>query len=227
MTSAGHAFTLLSHMPGDTLERVLASANRTRIERAARSLGRTLAQLSSIRFDQSGDLTATEDGTLVVEPWPFSDFFQWALFESPAGPRLGPLRDRLWSFLLTTPSRYPDLWHQHLVHADFNPTNLLIAETGDLSAVLDWEFSHVGCIWSDLGNLLRHRPSNPLPDYFTPLLLEGLNDAGITLPSHWRALSLITDLTSACEFLSSPNDRPETHAQALRQIQDTLASLDP
>jgi aminoglycoside phosphotransferase (APT) family kinase protein len=225
-TSSGHAFTLLSHVPGDTLEQVLLSANRPRIEHAARSLGRTVAQLSNIRFEQSGDLTTTESGTLVVEPWPFSDFFQWALFESPAGPRLGSLRDRLRSFLETTASRYPDPWHQHLVHADFNPTNLLIAETGDLTAVLDWEFAHAGSIWFDLGNLLRHRPSQPLPDYFIPPLLEGLTDAGVTLPSHWRALSLITDLSSACEFLSSPHDRPEAHAQAKNQIRETLAQLE-
>ncbi|MBS45748.1 MAG: translation initiation factor IF-2 [Nocardioides sp.] len=43
-----------------------------------------------------------------------------------------------------------------LVHSDLNPKNVLVdPDTLAVSAVLDWEFAHVGSPYTDLGNLLR------------------------------------------------------------------------
>ena len=43
-----------------------------------------------------------------------------------------------------------------LVHADFNPKNLLVdPATGGVTGVLDWEFAYAGAPLGDLGNLLR------------------------------------------------------------------------
>ncbi|MEX0428785.1 phosphotransferase family protein [Nocardioides sp. DS6] len=43
-----------------------------------------------------------------------------------------------------------------LVHSDLNPKNVLLdPDTLAVSAVLDWEFSHAGSPFSDLGNLVR------------------------------------------------------------------------
>jgi len=43
-----------------------------------------------------------------------------------------------------------------LVHSDLNPKNVLVdPDTLGITAVLDWEFSHSGSPFTDLGNLLR------------------------------------------------------------------------
>src|SRR4029453_13655502 len=43
-----------------------------------------------------------------------------------------------------------------LVHADFNPKNLLVdPATGGVTGVLDWEYAYAGAPLADLGNLLR------------------------------------------------------------------------
>ncbi len=43
-----------------------------------------------------------------------------------------------------------------LVHSDLNPKNVLLdPDTLQVTAVLDWEFSHAGNPFTDLGNLVR------------------------------------------------------------------------
>ncbi len=42
------------------------------------------------------------------------------------------------------------------MHSDFNPKNLILdPDTLHVRALLDWEFSHAGNPYTDLGNLLR------------------------------------------------------------------------
>ena len=224
-STLGHAFSLLEFVAGDTLEAVMIAGASERLETAACNLGHALAQLVTCQFERMGDLAADAgDGSLVVRAWPFGDFEQQALFESPAAARLGPLRDEVWAFLERARQRYAHHLPPHLVHGDFNPSNLLIAEDGEVSAILDWEFAHAGNVWADIGNLLRYR-GVPLPGSFTLRLLEGLTDGGFKPAKDWHALSLLADLSSALEFLGSTNDKPQTHARALSQIRGTLAAL--
>lgn len=220
----GHAFSLLEFMPGDSLEAVMAAGSSERLDSALCNLGHALAQLTTCRFDASGDLVAAPHGLLAVRPWPFDDFERWALFDSPAGVRLGPLRDELWDFLERTHHRYPQNLPPHLVHGDFNPSNILVAPDGEISAILDWEFAHSGSVWSDIGNLLRYR-GVALPNSANAQLLEGLRDGGFTPPKDWYTRSLLADLSSALEFLSSQDEKPQTHARSISQIRGTLTAL--
>jgi len=223
--SVAHAHSLLEFVAGDTLESVMLAGPSERLETAACNLGHALAQLLSCQFDRLGDLTAdARDGSLVVRAWPFDDFEQQVLFESPAAARLGPLRDEVWALLTRGRRRYQHAVRPHLVHGDFNPSNLLVAEDGEISAILDWEFAHSGHVWADIGNLLRYR-GVPLPSSFTARLLEGMTDGGFKPSKDWHALSLLADLSSALEFLSSADDKPQTHGRALSQVRGTLAAL--
>jgi hypothetical protein len=76
---------------------------------------------------------------------------------------------------------------------------------------------------SDVGNLLRSRPDCSLPPEFADALRDGIEQEGASLPPDWRARAEYLDLTSACEFLSSEEERPRVHAQARSQIEGTLA----
>jgi aminoglycoside phosphotransferase (APT) family kinase protein len=222
--SVGHAFSLLEFVPGDSLEAVMTGGSSERLASALCNLGHALAQLTTCRFDLSGDLVAGANGLLAVRTWPFDDFERWALFDSPAGERLGPLRDQLWDFLERAHHRYPQSLPPHLVHGDFNPSNILVAPDGEISAILDWEFAHSGSVWADVGNLLRYR-GIALPNSVKLQLLEGLRDGGFSPPKDWYTRSLLADLASALEFLSSAEDKPQTHARAISQIRGTLTAL--
>jgi len=212
----------LEFVPGPTLEELARRGEPVPLLNAARSLGRVLGELTRFAFDQFGDLQADSSGTLVTVPWSFGDFYRWCLFESPAGARLGPLRDRLWRSIERQRGTFGDPFSIHLTHGDFNPSNLLFSEDGRIAAVLDWEFAHAGKLWQDLGNLLRGRPEFDLPGDFELALSDGFAEGGSSLPGDWRAHAEFEDLSSACEFLSSGEEKPETHARALRQISDWL-----
>lgn len=221
------AYSLLEFMQGERLDALVLRGGAANTARAGRAVGLVLSALVGVRFDAPGDLRSDGGGDLAVTPWPFSNYFEYCLFGTPAGMRLGPLRDALWAFLNEAGRDFSDSLPTHLVHGDLNPGNVLLHEDGTLSAVLDWEFAHAGKLWSDLGNLLRQRADCPLPPEFALSVVEGIQEGGVQLPSNWRKLSLFTDLTSACEFLSSPEDRPVIHANAIAQIRATLAELSP
>ena len=86
---------------------------------------------------------------------------------------------------------------RNLVHGDFRPDNILVS--GDtITGIIDWEFAHSGCSYMDIGNLLRHVSSKWEHD-----LSIGLMEAGFELPADWRYRSLLMDLTSHLEFLTS------------------------
>ena len=221
---AGHPYTLTEHASGQTLQ-YFATAGRVPPS-AARNIGRVLAHIRRHEFDASGDLQG-DDGKLRVVDWGFGDnalegFVRRCLFESPAGERLGAAsRDRLWQVMeprLTAPTA-----PARLTHGDFNPSNLLIDAAGEVTGVLDWEFAHAGDPIADVANLLRPRADYSLPDGFAEGLVSGLADEGVTLPVDWREQAAFTDLGSALEFLSSPEDKPRTHAAAIRQIERYLA----
>jgi aminoglycoside phosphotransferase (APT) family kinase protein len=218
----GHPFSVLDFVPGVSLEALAARGERAPLLHAARALGTILAELTSFRFDQFADLRADSTGHLQTVAWPFGDFYRFCLFESPAAVRLGPLRDRLWALLERQQGRFSDPLPFHLTHGDFNPSNLLVRDDGQVAAVLDWEFAHAGKVWQDLGNLLRERPELTLPSGFEAALADGFSERGVQLPPDWRAHAEFDDLSNACDFLSSVEEKPETHTRALRQISHLL-----
>jgi aminoglycoside phosphotransferase (APT) family kinase protein len=218
----GYPFSVLDFVPGVTLEDFAAQADSAALLGAARALGRVLAELTTFRFEQFGDLQTNASGALAVVPWSFTDFYRTCLFDSPAAARLGSLRDRVWALVEREQGRFSDPLPIHLTHGDFSPSNLLIGEDGRIASVLDWEFSHAGKLWLDLGNLFRDRPEFPIPPGFDAALADGFAEGGQALPSDWRAHAEFDDLSSALEFLSSAADRPETHARALRQVNHLL-----
>ena len=84
-----------------------------------------------------------------------------------------------------------------LCHGDYNPTNILIRD-GAVSAILDWEFSHSGSQYMDIGNLLRN--TNPA---WHDQIRAGLEDGGAALPNDWKEQAEFIDLSSLLEFLTT------------------------
>ncbi|MBL4844170.1 MAG: phosphotransferase [Planctomycetes bacterium] len=223
---------LLEHLPGLTLEDALledhldASAARSLGE----SLGRALAAIHARRFPSGGDLVAGADG-LEVSAWSFpgevtgvGSYVSYCLDQTPAGERLGALKERVRTYFSAGLERWPDEG-ACLVHGDFKPCNLFVDEVAgswELSGVLDWEFAHAGSAYSDYGNLFRRRTPS-LPAGFEEAFLVGLAASGVVPPSDWALRRAHLDLTSALEFLSSEADHPQRHAASLAQVEATLA----
>lgn len=159
---------------------------------------RAIARLSQIRLDTMGWITESGD----IQPLDFGDdYFGLQLAKVEVRGWLGEDRISMLSRILAhEKSRFDEISAQtSLVHGDFNPSNVLVHE-GELSAVLDWEWSHAGTPYMDIGNLLRNIDSE-----HHEAIRQGLVDGGFDLPDDWKERAALIDLSSHLEFLSSPH----------------------
>jgi len=103
-----------------------------------------------------------------------------------------------------------------LVHADFDPANLLVAKienSWQITGILDWEFSFAGSILCDVANMLRY--AHHMPAIYEEEFLHGLNDSGIKLPKHWRVSIDLLNLLSLLDCLTKVDPK-----QRLNQCAD-------
>lgn len=91
----------------------------------------------------------------------------------------------------------PDTEEPRLVHGDVNPTNILVHK-GAVTGILDWEFSHAGSPYMDIGNLLRH-----MDPMYHGEIEAGLVEGGLNVPPDWRRKAELRDLNSHLEFLTT------------------------
>ncbi|WP_161952716.1 phosphotransferase family protein [Actinoplanes sp. TFC3] len=111
---------------------------------------------------------------------------------------------------------------RELVHADFNPKNLLVRHDDGrwvVAAVLDWEFAFSSAPLFDVGNML----GDPRPAAFTDGFLTGFRDAGGALPTNWHQLSRALDLYSLADLPTRPVDH-RYFRRAVERIRELVAS---
>jgi fructokinase len=112
---------------------------------------------------------------------------------------------------------------RQLVHADFNPKNLLVRRTAGrgwaLAAVLDWEFAYSSTPLADVGNMMRFADEYP-PEFVTGFL-AGFRAGGGELPAHWREISRAVDLYALADLMTRPPEHPYA-ARVLDRIRRQL-----
>jgi aminoglycoside phosphotransferase (APT) family kinase protein len=169
---------------------------------AAYAVGETLARIGTVSFEKPGffgDETLTPDG---FEPIGGLDtFVDRCLREGNASGHLTPAEQKalLRYAVEVTPELDALQGSRQLVHADYNPKNIL-ASGGRVVAVLDWEFAYSSSPLFDVGNMLR----DPRPPGFADDFLRGFRDGGGSLPPDWRRVSQALDVYSLANFLTRP-----------------------
>jgi hypothetical protein len=159
--------------------------------------GAVLGKMAGIQFSSAGFFH--ESGN--VQPWPFGDgngFFETMMGHEKVREYLGELHVRQLFEILKENSFLEIDSPPVLVHGDFNGKNLLWTAEAKLCAVIDWEYSHSGSIYMDLGNLIR----NMEPRYFDAVE-RGVKSKGVELPDNWVDVAERIDLSAHLEFLSS------------------------
>ncbi len=122
----------------------------------------------------------------------------------------------------------PDASERHLVHADFDSSNILVNEVDGLwkvSGVLDWEFAFSGSVLWDVANMLRY--AHKMPFDFQNAFLEGLTNSGIQLPENWQITVQLLNLLSLLDCLkrSDPKRCPNQCADICALVHHILANL--
>lgn len=224
-SSAGEPVLLSTLVPGRPVGEVLRRSTEPTAVELGRSVGVTLAGIGSVSFAAAGFFSdgSLQPGPAGVEPTSGLDAFVDRCLDQ--GNAAGHLSDaeqqNLRRFAEQAAPELAVLRGSHqLVHADFNPKNLLATRRGgrwQVSAVLDWEFAFSSSPLFDIGNMLR----DPRPAGFVEAFVDGFRDGGGTLPEDWRRLSQALDLYSLADLLT----RPVEHRYFGRAVERIRAML--
>jgi len=153
-----------------------------------------LAQISSLKFKSSGWIQL--DGSIAPFDFGNGKSFVESMLDRPGvctwiGPNTAAALHRI------DAEQQPDATEPRLVHGDFNPTNILVHD-GAVTGILDWEFSHAGDPYMDIGNLLRHTDPARHAEIEAGLIAGGFN-----VPADWKRKAELIDLSSHLEFLTT------------------------
>ena len=221
-TAAGEPVMLSRFMPGDPVDTILPGLAQAEAGALGQSAGAVLAAIGGVTFPRPGffdgpDLIPGPDGMEPTAGLP--EFVDRCL---RAGQALTLAEQEALHRHAVQAAAGLDVLRgsRQLVHADFNPKNLLAASrngTWGITAVLDWEFAFSSSPLFDVGNMLRFHAE--LPAGFADGFIAGYGD---TIPGNWRELSQALDLFALADFLTRP---PEHlfHGKAVSLIRDRLA----
>jgi aminoglycoside phosphotransferase (APT) family kinase protein len=159
------AHLLISYMPGERLDTVLARGHPELSARVARSVAGVLTTLSGIPFIRPA-MFVDSDLRLSGDLAPADGLVSWLDRHVSAGGGLGhwdPGLLRALRDMCAAADGLLDTVHRTcLVHSDFNSKNILVdPASGEVTALLDWEYAHAGSPYADLGNLLRFDRGTP------------------------------------------------------------------
>jgi fructokinase len=192
---------LLDFVEGTPVDRLLPTLSTTEAEAVGVAAGRVLAAIGTIEFDRPGFFADASLQPKPNEPMDLATFVEESYLDP--GWDLSPyevdgLRSlaRAWTPLADAVGKAASL-----VHADFNPKNLLAERDGESwrITVLDWEFAFSGNPLADLGNVLRFGQTS-----FTAGVVAGVGP----LPDGWRDTARALDLFALADFLSRPPKQP-------------------
>lgn len=162
-TAGSPGVLVTERLPGVALDRILREEPPgLDWRRLGTALGRVLGSLSGIPFLRPGLFT---DATLAVESADMvGDLHDWADRHRDSS-RIATWAEDDWRALEALVDDAQRLLDDRsagtppctvLVHSDFNPKNILVDPvTCDVTGLVDWEFSHAGSPYTDIGNLTR------------------------------------------------------------------------
>lgn len=225
---AGEPVLLARYVTGLPLGHALAGAGQQDQASLGRLVGAALASIGTVRFACPGEFTGP-DLVPDASAWPASlpAFVERCLADGRAGQVLlsAAERDALRELAISAAVLADQVAaDSQLVHADFNPKNLLVSAGPDgwaVSAVLDWEFAFSGSPLIDIGNMLRF--GEDVPGAFRAGFVAGFREAGGALPESWLEISQALDLYALAEFLSRPPDH-EFAVKAVGQLRLRMGS---
>lgn len=220
-------FAITEFMPGISLRDLLLGDLSYDISALMHEVGTTLSKITAHEFPNAGFF----DNELDVIPHASSDdFIVFANNYLEHKTVLSVLTPQTISSARYFLDRYAQLFldenETHLVHADFDPANILVNNvdgTWKVSGVLDWEFAFSGSVLCDIANMLRY--AHKMPSEFQDAFLNGLSSNGITLPKNWSITTLLLNLVSLLDCLkrSDPKKQPCQCAD-IRELIDHILS---
>ncbi len=226
MDLLGVPVVLMEFLDGVTLEERLRLDPPTGLG-IYRDVGRELGEIHRVTFSDAGFLGPGAKPGKEYENFSafLGEFIRRTLKQLEAQPeRLAPevnarfrrLLEGAWYIpLATEPTR-------QLVHADFNPKNILVTRDPDpkVLGVIDWEFADSGNGLIDIGNFFRFEYD--YPSGARAAFVEGYRGVQPALPARWEEAARLLDLANMCSFLERSEDYQKSFRTARAVILGTL-----
>lgn len=178
-----HRFAVIEYIPGITLRDLLLGTEPHDVGKLMEEAGIWLSKIQNQHFSKSGFF---DKNLNVIKANPEDNYLNYTLncldrpnvIEQLGGKRIKMLRN----IILENSAAFPHESESHLVHADFDPANILVNkvdENWEVSAILDWEFAFSGSPLCDVANMLRY--AHQMPSVFESAFLKGLKQGGVIL----------------------------------------------
>ena len=223
----GHHFAITEFMPGLPLRDLLLGDTPHDLSAIMHEVGSILSRITAHEFSEAGFF----DQELNIIPHsPSNDYLVFAKdclsHETVLSVLTPDVITKISQVLAHYGHLFPDESEKNLVHADFDPANILVNKIDGLwkvSGVLDWEFAFSGSVLCDIANMLRY--AHKMPHEFQDAFLKGLGDGGVILPENWRVTINLLNLLSLLDVLkrSDPKNSPNQCA-GIRELIDHILS---
>ena len=227
----GYHFAITEFMPGLSLRDLLLGDTPHDLRAIMSDVGIILSKITAHEFSESGFF---DKELKIISHSPSDDCLIFAKdclkHETVLSVLSLDVISKITQVLDPYGHLFPDKNEKHLVHADFDPANILVNKIDGLwkvSGVLDWEFAFSGSYLWDVANMLRYAHKMP-PEFQTSFLdvfLHALQKNGIPWPADWRTTIHLLNLSSLLDILkrSDPKDHPNRCAD-IRELIDHILS---
>lgn len=207
-----YKIAICEFVEGITLRDLLLSNKKFSMHSIMYRCGEILAGLAKIKFPKAGLFDKNIDVVTDFASDEFIVYMQDCLKQEIVRTQLGPELVSAIENLFAKKKRFlPRGDEAHLVHADFDPSNILVRKVDDswqIVSVLDWEFAFSGSTLHDIANMLRY--AHHMPAEFEDSFIQSLRDIGIFLPDDWKITINLLNLGSLIDCLarSDSENRP-------------------
>ena len=212
----GYRFAITDFIPGITLRDLLLSDDPHDVGAIMFNVGAMLAKIGTHEFPAAGFFDQDLKIITPLSQQYYSQYSKDLLHNKIVIERLGDTTVTNINLLFDKYAHlFPTEHERHLVHADFDPANILVTKIGNdwqISGILDWEFSFSGSVLCDIANMLRY--AHEMPTIYEKEFLHGLKSCGIELPENWRITVELLNLLSLLDCLvrSDFEQRPKQNA---------------
>jgi aminoglycoside phosphotransferase (APT) family kinase protein len=226
---ADYRFAISQFISGITLRDLLLGNERYNLSELMFAAGQYLGKIQKHRFASSGFFDQELKIVQTISNADYVEFAKDCLEQLSATESLKPeLIQKIHKLVEEFSFYFPTEKDDHLVHADFDPANILVEKHQDvwkISGILDWEFSYSGSPLCDVANMLRY--AHHMPDTFTLSFLAGFKEDYL-LPDDWRPRTHIMNLLALldCLALSPIEKKPKRFADICTLIEYIVRELE-
>jgi len=228
-TACGYEYAITEYMKGNLLRDYLTNDKGYDLTHVMYQVGSILAKIKKVKFKAAGFL---DDNLVISKQHTYADikvFVNSKLNSCKITNLLSEsLKQRINSFINCNYVAGIEK-DSNLVHADFNPANILVHDIDGLlhvSAILDWEFAFSGSTLWDVANMLRY--SHEMPYRYSQAFLLGLNSNDATLPQNWQEITKSLNIISLLDCLYNTKiDTSPNRVNDILNLLETNLSTEP